>query len=161
MLSGWGMTGLSFIPWALATGADKGATLCVMAFMLAGTAVVLRAGFRHEGRTPRKREPRENGNGALLSARQLLARRVAVFLLAGPVSGAVAMLATANVFAWWNVETGSAANRLAVTLLMMPFAWALLATLATYDVPLRRRSVFVFGFAAAGVAGLMLSPGMM
>lgn len=159
MLSAWTLLLLSFVPWTAASGADRGVAFAITAFMLAGFVLVLLAGREGNGSRKRaEREPRTNGNGNEQSGTRLLLRRICVFLLAGPVSAAIALLITAAAFAWWNVETGSAANRLAAALLLMPFAWALLAIWTTYDVPLRRRSLVMAGVALVSVAGVMLAP---
>ncbi|HEX7048504.1 MAG TPA: hypothetical protein VF275_13135 [Gammaproteobacteria bacterium] len=160
MLSAWSLLLLSFIPWTFASGADRGIAFGITVFMLAGFVLVLMAARESNGSRKRaEREPRTNGNGngaSELSGTRLLLRRIYVFLLAGPISAVIALLVTANAFAWWNVETGSAANRLAAALLIMPIAWALLAIWTTYDVSLRRRSLVAFGLAAMSVAGIAL-----
>ena len=151
----WLLLALSLAPWALAAGSDKGAAFAVILFMLAGSALVLRIGLLHSAnRNGREREPRANGNGTgnENGGGSRILRRAWVFLLAGPLSGIVAIAASAGLFAAWNTETGSAANRLACVMLLVPVAWALLATWATYDVSLRARSSVVLGLLLASLA---------
>lgn len=158
VLSAWALLAAAFIPWAMAAGADKGAAFAVMVLMLAGTALVLRAGMQHagNGRRATEREARTNDAADADGGWRLLSRRIAVFLLAGPVSFAVSIVLAACVFAAWNVTSGSAANRLAAVMLFVPFAWSVLAVYATYDAPLRQRSVVVFALLFAGLAGAFL-----
>ncbi|MBW3567601.1 MAG: hypothetical protein KY410_06535 [Proteobacteria bacterium] len=153
----WLVLALSLAPWTFVAGIDKGAAFAVILFMLAGSALVLRAGLLHStNRNGREREPRANRNGNGGSgngdgARSRMVRRAWVFLLAGPLSGVASIAASAGLFAAWNTETGSAANRLACVMLLVPVAWALLATWATYDVSLRARSSIVLGLLLASL----------
>lgn len=159
---GWLAIAMSFAPWMVAGGADRGVALALIVFMLAGVCLLLHAMFtgKGNGRRGNGRDASSNGaSNAGFGGWRLFLRRSWVFLLAGPVSAAAATFAAAALFGLWNVETGSAANRLAAVLLLVPIAWSALAIWATYDVPLRRRSLVVFGFLLAGVAGTFL-PGM-
>lgn len=153
----WLLVLLAFWPWALAGGTDRGIALGVIVFMLAGAALVTQAGRVHVARNRKNgaREPRGNGEPVeTLSGWRLSLRRAFVFLLAGPVAAIAALLLAANIFAWWDTVEGSAANRLAAALLIVPFAWVVLAVWATYDKPLRQRSLWMFAFLLAGTAGL-------
>lgn len=148
----WSALGIALLPWAVALGTDKGIACALLALMLTGAALVLRAGFTHAPRQRNgERESRKNGAAVVVQDWRLLMRRSWVFLLAGPVCGIAAVFMTAVMFAGWNVDTGSAANRLAATLLLVPIAWALLATWSTYDISLKLRSFSVLGLLAASV----------
>lgn len=159
----WSVLGIALLPWAVAIGTDKGIAYALLALMLAGATLVLRAGFAHAPRQRKgEREPRNNGGAVEVQDWRLLLRRSWVFLLAGPICGIAAVFMTAVMFATWNVETGSAANRLAATILLVPIAWALLATWSTYDVSLKLRSFSVLGLLAASVAlTLAMTPEVM
>src|SRR5690606_15008216 len=124
--------------------------------MLSGIALVLRAGWREagNGRARVEREPR--GNGASGGGVVLFLRRAWVFVLSGPLAFAAALLLAAAMYSAWDVESGSAANRLAAVILFVPFAWALLAIGATYDTRLRYRTLAVGAFLLAGIAGAFL-----
>lgn len=159
----WSLLCIALLPWAVAIGTDKGIAYALLALMLAGAATVLHAGFVHAPRQRnREREPRSTGSAVAAQDWRLLLRRSWVFLLAGPICGTAAVFVTAVMFATWNVETGSAANRLAATILLVPVAWALLATWSTYDISLKLRSVSVLGLLATSVAmTLAMTPGVM
>lgn len=155
VVAGWLLLCLSFVPWIVHGGNDRGVALAIMAFMLAGSTLVLLLGARHRA-NGRRRNGERDANGASdtrAGGWRLLVRRVWVFLLAGPVSFAVAMLATAALYLGW---TGSAPDRLAAVMLAVPFAWTLLAIYATYDISLRQRSVAVLGLAAVSAAVLFV-----
>lgn len=155
--AGWILLAASLLPWIILGGSDRGVAFAIMAFMLAGSMLVIFLGSRHSS-NGRARNMRESVNGGAqsINGNNLLVRRVWVFLLAGPLSFAVAMAGTAVLYLAW---TGSAANRLAVVMLLVPFAWAVLAIYATYDVSLRQRSATVMGLlAACCLAVFMLFP---
>ena len=154
----WSVLLVSLLPWSIAGGDDRGVALAIIAMTLAGSVLVLRAGFRHRVTTyGRKAKPeRETREDVTLNARALLLRRTWVFLLAGPVAAVASVFLAATLFAAWDVETGSAANRLAAVILAVPALWTLLAIYATYDAPLRYRSLIVTTCLLAGLAGTFL-----
>lgn len=151
VVAGWLLITISVLPWVIATGGDKGTALAILVLLLAGSALVIRAGLLHKGNGRRVVE--RDVRNEVSHGSSLLLRRIWVFLLSGPIAMAAALFISAAVFATWNLANGSEANRLATALLLMPLAWTLLALYATYDAPLRYRTSVVFLFLVVGLAG--------
>lgn len=159
-IAAWAVLGASLAPWIAAGGADRGVALAVLLWMIGGFIVLGFIGWR-EARSPRRprngRSRQSNARPDSRPAGALLARRIWVFLLAGPVAAGTALLLSLDLYALSNAW--APANRLAAVLLSAPMAWAALSVLATYDAGLSRRSALMAGILAIGVLGLAFGPG--
>jgi hypothetical protein len=163
-LLAWGALVASGALWATGTTADWGIAVALCAFMLAGLGPIgwvtarqprrqlLQAG---KGRvqsagTSGTSAGISGGSGAWLRG----GRRVYVFLLAGPVAGVAALVLTIALYGLAGGASGAdderTAGQLFTALFCFPFLWSLLALVATFDMPLLRRSGAVFGAALVG-----------
>lgn len=165
-VAGWGLLAVSFPLWVHAGGPDRGVALAFLAFMLPGLGWIGLAaweGGRNGGRS-RKRQTRID---AVRTAREQVrprherARRVWVFVLAGPVSAAAAVLLGMLLYVALLAAGWHPADVLATVLLFVPLAWTMLAIAATTHYSLWKRSAVVLGLAALGLIGYPLLPGMM
>lgn len=150
---GWGLLVAAVWPWSLAAGGDRGVALAFLVPVL-GAFVLLAAIGRRESRRGGRRAQRNkpaNGNGSNGIGARLFARRVWIFLLAGPLSALAAFLLSAQIYYRWPADWDDA-NRLAAVLLFAPFAWAVLAVWSTYDSRLRVRGAVLAGFLLLGLA---------
>lgn len=158
--SGWGLLLLSIWPWQLVGGADRGVALAIMVMMLAALLIVGVIGWRHyraNGGNQRRRRRTAREVETVPQSRGELLSRIWIFILAGPVAGiaTLALILVVN-----SLGTGwTPANRLALDLLVVPVLWPLLALLATYDAPLRRRSAILLATLAVSTSLAVLLPG--
>ncbi len=152
----WAAAGISGAFWITASTPDWGVAVSLCIFMLAGVAAVawiaaleprrkeLEAG---KDRTVADTDPANLDWGIIL-------RRVGIFLIAGPLAGAASLLLTLWVYGMTFDSNGDqTASQLFLTLFGFPFFWAILALIATYDMPLFKRSGLVFLSAILGLIG--------
>lgn len=157
---GWGLLALSLWPWQVAAGTDRGVALAITVMMLAALLIVGVIGWRHyraNGGNSRRRRRTTREIETVPQSRGELLSRIWIFFLAGPIAGmtTVALVLVVNsAGADW-----APANRLALDLLVVPVAWPLLALLATYDMPLRRRSAMLLVTLTISVSLAVLLPG--
>lgn len=148
LAAGWLLILASLPLWMFASGADRGVAQLFVAVMLAGTGVVM---VSAQNRAARRRNVlREAGSPAPMPSRATLARRLAVFALAGPGALAAAILLSAPVYAGLDILAATGADRLALILFFVPIMTGVLATLAVIDFPLRWRAGLIGGLVAAG-----------
>lgn len=162
---GWLLLAGSLVPSMAASGADRGVALAIVVLMLAGLVLVLREG-RREWLTPRRRRREREGRDEPLPAAgggrgRLLARRIWIFCLGGPLAAAATL--AIGLAMWLGLERAGVqdANILASALLAIPVIWALLAIVASIDLRLWLRTVAVtLPGLLAGLASLWLGGGM-
>ena len=151
--AGWLLLAAALVPWAATGGGDRGVALGVGVVMLAGLALVLLEGWRAwraPARRRREREPRNDLPRAPSRGISLFLRRAWIFCLSGPLALAAAL--AVGLALWVGLARAGMhdANVLAVAMLAVPVAWAVLATLATMEAGLGRRTLLV---AAPGLLG--------
>lgn len=153
---GWTAFAFAATVWTAAYTPDWGIAVALCLFMLVGTGWMIWLAAR----APR-RAAFEAGKARTASAQakpgnswRLGARRVAIFLLAGPLAGVAALLLSIWIYgATFGSGGGQTASQLFFTLLAFPFLWALLSLVATYDASLLKRSGVVAASAALGLIG--------
>ncbi|MEE4302869.1 MAG: hypothetical protein V2J19_01845 [Wenzhouxiangella sp.] len=162
--AGWMLLAAALVPWAATGGGDRGVALGVGVVMLGGLALVLLEGWRAwraPARRRREREPRNDLPRAPSRGIALFLRRAWIFCLSGPLALAAAL--AVGLALWVGLARAGMhdANVLAVAMLAVPVAWAVLATLATMEAGLGKRTLLVTapGLLGAG-ATLALAGGL-
>lgn len=163
---GWLLLAVSVPLWMHAGGPDRGVAIAFLVFMVPGLAWIALAAWQ-SGRGDGNGRRRNSRADAVRAAREqarprrLGLRRAWIFLLAGPVSAAAAVLTGMLVYAGLLRAGWHPADVLATVLLFVPLAWTLLAVAATTHFPLWKRSGVVLAVTVIGLAGYPLLPGIM
>lgn len=156
IIAGWTLLGLALIPFGIAGGADRGAAQGLTLAMAAALALVAWAGLRDPGKrraaratSAGERTPRASLNIALTG------RRALVFLLAGPAAAAAAVILSVAAF---GLTSGiHPSNQLALTCLLFPIFWAVLAVAGAWQAPLKWRAGIIAASALLGALCIWLS----
>lgn len=143
-----GLLALSVPLHAQATGWDRAVALALLAMMLTGAVLVSAVGWR-EWRSRRAAGERIRHTASARPDRARVARLTWIAVLAGPISGTAAIATSAAIN---RLATGLApADRVGLATVLAPLIWAGLAVIATYNLPLLKRSLTVMGALGAAL----------
>lgn len=136
---GWGPVLLAWVPviaglaWLTLREGAWGLSVGAIAAMLVAAGVLGHAAWSSKPKRTPERAEREPTVALRPEGWRGLARRIAIFLLAVPVSGATAVLLALALQATMRASGVAEANGIALSLLILPIAWATIATLVMLE----------------------------
>ncbi|RFF29996.1 DUF3325 family protein [Wenzhouxiangella sediminis] len=160
--AGWLLLAAALVPWVATGGGDRGVALGIGVVMLAGLALALVEGWRAwraPARRRRERQTRSELPRAPSRGLALLLRRAWIFCLSGLLALAAALAVGLALWVCLARAGMNDANVLAVAMLAVPVAWAVLATLATMEAGLGKRTLLVTAPGLVGAAATLALAG--
>lgn len=152
----WAAAGISGAVWVTASTPDWGVAVTLCIFMLSGVAAIIWIAALEPRRKALEagKDRRTPEHDTANAGWRIFSRRVGIFLIAGPLAGAASLLLTLWLYGiTFDGEGNQTASQLFAALFGFPFFWAILALVATYDMPLHKRSGVVFLSAILGLVG--------